>query len=108
MRIIALVCALLLAMPGTLLADSAQADMLVHAGDHLNVQITGETDLSQTVTVADDGTIGLPLVGQVRVAGVTPGGASDAIAIAFKTLCPRSARQRERRERRSHHRADSR
>jgi polysaccharide export outer membrane protein len=84
MRILALCCALMLAMTGALLADSPRADMLVHAGDTLNVQISGETDLSQKVTVADDGTIGLPLVGQLRVAGVTAGAAGDLIAGALK------------------------
>jgi polysaccharide export outer membrane protein len=84
MKAFALCCALMLATTSSLLADAPRTDVLVHAGDQLNVQISGETDLSQTVTVADDGTIGLPLVGQVRVAGVTPGGAGDAIAVALK------------------------
>ncbi len=77
---LALCCAALLATTGTLLADSLPAQTVVHAGDQLDVQISGETDISQQVTVAGDGTIGLPLIGQVRVAGATPQGAGDAIA----------------------------
>jgi polysaccharide export outer membrane protein len=73
-----------LALMSPSLADTVRSNALVHAGDQLNVQISGETEISQTVTVADDGTIGLPLIGQVRVAGVTPGGAGDVIATALK------------------------
>ncbi len=82
--ILALCCAALLSTTGTLLADSPPPQTVVHAGDQLNVQISGESDISQQVTVASDGTIGLPLIGEVRVAGATPQGASDAIAAVLK------------------------
>jgi polysaccharide export outer membrane protein len=85
MRLIfALCCAAMLATTGTLLADSPHGETVVHAGDQLNVQISGETDISQQVKVASDGTIGLPLIGQVHVAGATPQDAGDAIASALK------------------------
>lgn len=61
-------------------ADTA----VVHAGDQLQVRVEGEDTLSQTVTVAGDGTIGLPLVGQVRVGGASIPAADDAIAVALK------------------------
>jgi len=72
------------ATAGGAVAETVPAVAIVHPGDQLQVQITGENEISQTVVVADDGTIGLPLVGQVRVAGASPGNASEAIAVALK------------------------
>lgn len=60
------------------------ADNIVHPGDQLQVQVLGENAVSQTVVVAGDGTIGLPLAGQVRVAGDSISGAGDAVADALK------------------------
>jgi len=78
---LALACAL--ALPAAALADTLPPGNVVHAGDQLQVQVLGENELAQKVVVAGDGTIGLPLVGQVRVAGATPSGAADAIARAL-------------------------
>jgi polysaccharide export outer membrane protein len=82
--VLALCCAAVLATTGSLRAEPPRASTVVHAGDQLNVQISGETDISQQVTVASDGTIGLPLIGQIRIAGTTPEGAGDAIASVLK------------------------
>ena len=86
MRLAIALCAALIFSPaaGGALADPLPAATVVHAGDQLQVQITGDNEMSQTVSVADDGSIGLPLIGQVHVAGSSPGGASDAIAVALK------------------------
>jgi polysaccharide export outer membrane protein len=85
MRIALALCAVLfVASAGGAVAEPVPAVSIVHPGDQLQVQITGENEISQKVVVADDGTIGLPLVGQVRVAGASPGNASDAIAVALK------------------------
>jgi polysaccharide biosynthesis/export protein len=91
MRIVLALCAVLFitaaggfTTTGGAAAAPVPAVAIVHPGDQLQVQITGENEISQTVVVADDGTIGLPLVGQVRVAGASPGNASEAIAIALK------------------------
>ncbi len=78
------VIAALVAFPGFASAAIAPAGSLVNAGDKLHVQVAGEKELTRDVVVAGDGTIGLPLVGQVRVAGATPSGACDAIAMALK------------------------
>jgi polysaccharide biosynthesis/export protein len=59
---------------------------LVHPGDRVHVTVAGEAALTQDVVVAEDGTIGLPLVGQVHVAGLTPADAGNAIAIALKAF----------------------
>jgi polysaccharide export outer membrane protein len=77
-----LACAMVIAA-GTVTA-ARSADTIVHAGDQLQVQVAGDDPVSQKVVVASDGTIGLPLVGQVRVGGATVSGASDVIAAAFK------------------------
>jgi polysaccharide biosynthesis/export protein len=83
-RALAVVFALVLALLAPVGAQSVPAVAIVHPGDRLQVQVNGEDEISQTVSVADDGTIGLPLVGQIRVAGATPTAVSNAIATALK------------------------
>ena len=84
MRALAPLCAaLVLALATSAAAQSTADTPVVHAGDRLKVQVDGESELSQQVVVADDGTIGLPLAGQVHVSGATPHDASVAIAGAL-------------------------
>jgi polysaccharide export outer membrane protein len=52
----------------------------VGAGDVLEVRIFREADLSGTYQVTATGTIHMPLVGEVPVAGLAPARAADAIA----------------------------
>jgi polysaccharide export outer membrane protein len=82
--LIAFFAILALVLPSAMSAAPLPTDTVVHAGDQLNVEITGEKEVSQRVTVAGDGTIGLPLIGQVRVAGATPGGAGEIISASLK------------------------
>lgn len=44
----------------------------MEAGDPLEVEVFGEEDLSGKFQVADNGTIDYPLVGRLKVAGLTP------------------------------------
>jgi polysaccharide export outer membrane protein len=83
-RAVAAALVLSIAFAAPIGAQTLPAAVIVHPGDRLQVQVNGESDVSQTVFVADDGTIGLPLIGQIRVAGATPTSASDAIATALK------------------------
>ena len=76
--------AVLLALGAGTSAQSAPESVVLHAGDQLQVQVAGESDLAQKVVVASDGTIGLPLIGEIRVAGATPAGAAGAIAGALQ------------------------
>jgi polysaccharide export outer membrane protein len=85
MRFPALLCfALVAALAAPAPAQTMPASAVVHAGDKLAIAVLGENDVSEEVVVAGDGTIGMPLVGQIHVAGATPGGAGDAIALALK------------------------
>jgi len=52
-------------------------------GDSVSVQVSGQPDVTNTY-VADDGTVSLPLVGNVQVAGQTPVEAAARIAKALK------------------------
>ncbi len=70
----------LAAPPGAALAD---AGYLIHPGDQLAVAVYGETALTQNVTVLPDGTVNLPLVGPLQVAGLSADAASRKLAHAL-------------------------
>jgi polysaccharide export outer membrane protein len=54
-------------------------------GDSVNIQVYGQPDLSTTVYVADDGTVSVPLAGNVQVGGMSPTQASAGIEAALKS-----------------------
>jgi polysaccharide export outer membrane protein len=56
----------------------------IHGGDELNVIVYGEKDLTQTVTVLPSGTISYPLIGEIKVGGLTPTQAAGALATSLK------------------------
>jgi polysaccharide biosynthesis/export protein len=60
------------------------ADYIIHSGDQLNVQVFGDSTLSQSVTVLPSGDIQYPLIGKVHVAGQSPDVAAQTIAHALK------------------------
>jgi polysaccharide biosynthesis/export protein len=67
-----LLYALLIAATGPLFAQApAPADFNLGPGDVLNVSIWKQPGLSLILPVAPDGSINYPLIGQVRVAGLT-------------------------------------
>jgi polysaccharide export outer membrane protein len=55
-------------------------DPLINAGDLLTVRIFGTTDYAPPVRVTIDGNIQLPLIGLVKIAGLTVNRAADLIA----------------------------
>jgi polysaccharide export outer membrane protein len=63
---------------------TATAEYVIHANDQLNVQVFGDSSLSQSVTVLPSGDISYPLIGRVHVAGESPEAASKTIADALK------------------------
>ncbi len=55
-------------------------EQIIHPGDQLNVQVYGQTTLSQTITVLPDGSITYPLVGRLQLGGLSVDSATSAIA----------------------------
>jgi polysaccharide export outer membrane protein len=70
-------------------AASPSPEYIIHSGDQLNVQVFGDSSLSQTVTVLPSGDIQYPLVGKVHVANQTPDQAAQTIATALKKFVRR-------------------
>ncbi|WP_339802487.1 polysaccharide biosynthesis/export family protein [uncultured Marinobacter sp.] len=64
----------ILALP--VLADETSA---LGAGDRLNITVYGQEDLTTRTDIAADGTISMPLLGRVEVAGMTPPAAARMI-----------------------------
>jgi polysaccharide biosynthesis/export protein len=65
---------------------AAKAPLLqLGPGDSVTFQVYGQPDLSTTAYVADDGTLSVPLAGNVPVAGLSPSQASSKIEAALKT-----------------------
>ena len=72
------------AFPLTSAEDAAAADYRVGAGDVLEVAIFQVDDLSRTVRVRPDGTISLPLLGALKVAGQSTGALERTIAARLR------------------------
>jgi protein involved in polysaccharide export with SLBB domain len=53
------------------------------AGDIIRVELQNEPDLPNTFVVQSDGTIRLPLVGTLKVVGLTPRQVQDAVRKQF-------------------------
>src|SRR5579863_9277249 len=66
-------------------AAPVPAGYVIHDRDVLQVQVSNDPTLSQTVTVLPGGDISYPLVGKIHVGGLTPDQASKTIAAALKT-----------------------
>lgn len=71
----ALACMFVLSAPA--FADDAYR---IHGGDELTINVYGEKDLPTTAKVLPSGTISYPLVGELRVAGLTPTQAGALLA----------------------------
>lgn len=54
-------------------------------GDTVTVQVYGKPDLGTTTTIADDGTILVPLIGATPITGLSPSEAATKIATALQT-----------------------
>ncbi|HYN76533.1 MAG TPA: polysaccharide biosynthesis/export family protein [Lamprocystis sp. (in: g-proteobacteria)] len=71
--------ALLLGSGGMLHADDLQGYRL-SSGDKVRIAVFGEDDLTVTGEVSDRGTISFPLLGELKVAGLTPGALESLVA----------------------------
>lgn len=69
-------------MPPT--AAWAQSNTQIAPGDVVSIQVYGHPNLTVTTPVASDGTVNYPLVGQVRIGGLTVIQAGKAIANALE------------------------
>ena len=92
---IALLATVQLAMPASLLAEGAASvtasqtapprPMLpIGSGDVINVQVFNRPELNITTTVAEDGTVTMPLVGPVSIQGLSSTAAAQTIGAALK------------------------
>ena len=64
--------------------DAPAASAQLGPGDTVAVRVFGQTDMDGNIYVADDGTLSLPLVGAIQVAGLSPAQASLKIEKALK------------------------
>ncbi len=66
-------------------ANSGSAGPLLSLGigDQVSMQVYGRPEMSLTTYVSDDGTISIPLAGNVPVAGLSPAKAAEQVAAAF-------------------------
>jgi polysaccharide export outer membrane protein len=67
-------------------AADAQPEYQVGEGDLLRINVWKESEISQSVAVRPDGNISLPLVNEVRVAGLTPRQIQELITERLKTV----------------------
>jgi polysaccharide export outer membrane protein len=81
-----------LALPRGAVAEEPEPDKPAHApllqlgpGDSVTVQVYGQPDMSTTAYVADDGTVPVPLAGNIQVGGLSPGQAGTQIEAALKS-----------------------
>ncbi|HKD78155.1 MAG TPA: polysaccharide biosynthesis/export family protein [Candidatus Angelobacter sp.] len=70
----------------TKLAEVLPSSYIVGEADVLHVTVWKEPDISQTVVVRTDGNISLPLVNDVKVAGLTPVQIQNVIAEKLKNF----------------------
>ncbi len=67
-----------------LLAQAVPESLLVGPGDLLSVHVFREADLDSRIRVKDAGTVTLPLIGSVSIAGLTPADAANVIAGRYR------------------------
>jgi len=71
--------ALLILLFSCCFLSNALAQAPIHAGDMLEISVWQDPKLDRRVVVAPDGTIGFPLVGQLRVGGLTAQAVEDLL-----------------------------
>jgi len=76
-RFAALLFVAALALPGAALSQSGE---ILGAGDSIRVTVFQNPDLTTETRISEEGTITFPLIGEVRLAGLTPARAEARIA----------------------------
>lgn len=69
---------------GAVESVSQTALLTLGVGDAISVQVYGRPELAITTYVSDDGSVPIPLAGNVAVEGLSPAKAGSAIATAFR------------------------
>ncbi|WP_348674610.1 SLBB domain-containing protein [uncultured Abyssibacter sp.] len=69
-------------LPATPLGSGQRAGL--GAGDSIRVTVFGQPDLTTETVVGDDGSVTLPLVNRIQLAGLSPQQAGDRIAMAYE------------------------
>jgi len=69
LAIVVLAAVLVVALPAA--GQPQNTDYILGPGDTIDVALFGDADLSRSVTIKPDGTIALPLVGEVKASGMT-------------------------------------
>ena len=69
--------------PSAQAAGEATSDYMIGPEDVLQITVFGVSDLNQTVRVANDGTIALPLLGRIRASGLTSDQLRDRLETAL-------------------------
>ena len=64
--------------------SSSSPMLALGVGDAVSVQVYGRPELTTTTYVSDDGTIPVPLAGNVNVAGMSPAKAGQRVATALR------------------------
>jgi polysaccharide biosynthesis/export protein len=79
-------CAVAAAAPPPPDKPAVKAPLLqLGPGDSVNIQVYGQPDMSTTVYVGDDGTVSVPLAGNIQVTGLSPAQAGSRIETALKS-----------------------
>lgn len=96
LRLVAAACVLLFGSPHANAAPDEAGRYLLGPQDHLTIRVydlrrnTGEayswTALNGQFVVAADGTVSMPLIGQIKAAGGTPIDLANAIGVALKQV----------------------
>jgi polysaccharide export outer membrane protein len=58
----------------------ATPEQIIRPGDQLNVQVYGQSSLSQNVTVLPDGSVTYPLIGRLQLGGLTVSAATSLVS----------------------------
>jgi protein involved in polysaccharide export with SLBB domain len=70
---------------------AASASATIHSGDHIHVRVYNHEDLSADVITNSDGSVGLPLAGNVQLTGLTESAAANRIETALHPFLRRPA-----------------
>jgi protein involved in polysaccharide export with SLBB domain len=78
----------LLAVPGSVLAQSGEAAETIRPGDVLQMVVPGRPDLDRTLIVDQAGSVDIPQVGEVRLSGLTLGEAGVMLKQRLRLIAP--------------------